>query len=135
KDLSKAPVASATPSAQVQPSAASFEQMVDRVAASEQQFLKTVYGYTPLTETYIQNMKPDPDLGQRPASDAYFMGKLELTPTGARDRSFLPKPGFFTAAFEKLTVLFNMKYLPLGFAQMITPDNGGLNRQNYDFTF
>jgi hypothetical protein len=118
-----------------QPAPASFDAAVDRIAASEQQFLENMRGYAPLVETYVQNMKPDPDVGQRPASDAYFIGKLELTPTRASDHSFLPGRGPLKAVLDKLTTMYDMKYLPLGFAQMIMPDNGGFNRQNYDFKF
>src|SRR4051812_20455853 len=48
-------------------SAANFEQVVDRVSASEQQFLQNLRTYTPLVETYLQEMKSHPDLGQAPA--------------------------------------------------------------------
>jgi len=137
KDLNKnlAPAATVNRQQPLQTTTTSMDQVADRIAVSEHQFLKNMQGYTPLVETYVQNMKSDPDVGQRPASDVYFLGKLELTSSGAADHSLLPKPGFFHVVLDKMTMFFDMKYLPLGFAQMITPDNRGIDRQTYDFQF
>jgi len=33
---------------------------------------------SPMLETYVQNMKPDNELGLVPASDEYFLGKLDF---------------------------------------------------------
>ena len=34
--------------------------------------------FTPLVETYIQNVQHDPDFGTSPEKDHYFLGRLEL---------------------------------------------------------
>jgi hypothetical protein len=36
---------------------------------------------------------------------------------------------------EKVKSIYSLNYLPLGFVQMIVPDNGDFNRQTYDFKF
>jgi hypothetical protein len=35
--------------------------------------------------------------------------------------------------WQALSSIFNLQFMPLGFAQMVMPDNGGLNRSNYEF--
>ena len=46
-----------------------MEQVVDRITANEQKLYGQIRNYSPLVETYIQNLKPDKDLGQVPAGD------------------------------------------------------------------
>src|SRR5438045_1081364 len=55
---------------------ASFDLVIDRTVAREHELIKQLYAYTPLIETYLQEMKADPDLGQVPSKDQYYMGRL-----------------------------------------------------------
>jgi len=87
----------------------------------------------PLVETYIQNLKGDQELGMVPVSDRYFLGRIDLS-DGTDDRSFMGQPGFRNRVFSKLTSLYAMKFLPLGFAQMVIVDDD-FQRKYYDFTF
>ena len=50
--------------------------LVDRVIANEQQLVGTLANYTPMVETYIQNLRVDDNLGSAPKDDRYFLGKL-----------------------------------------------------------
>ena len=119
--------------AQTQPT--SFDQVVDRVVTSEQLYVQTLAKYTPIAETYIQNMKPDQELGAVPESDRYFLGRVS-TNDGLRDKSFLnDEPGFFRRVYNKITSTMRVDYLPLGFAQMILIDGDGFDRAHYDFKF
>src|SRR5205807_5803549 len=43
--------------------------LIDKAIAREKVVIKTIKERAPLVETYIQNMKPDPLLGQVPESD------------------------------------------------------------------
>ena len=52
-----------------------MEQVVDRITSNEQKLYGQIRNYSPLVETYIQNLKPDKDLGQVPAGDKYFLGR------------------------------------------------------------
>jgi hypothetical protein len=113
--------------------AASFDEVVNRVVEREHFFLAQMRHMHPLVETYIQNMKPDPELGNAPVSDQYFLGRLEME-DGPEDRSFMGQPGFGRRFMGKLTGLYSMKFLPLGFAQMVILDDD-FQKKYYDFTF
>ena len=115
------------------PSPASFDQVIDKVVEREHFFTAQMRHLHPLVETYIQNLKSDKELGMVPASDQYFLGRIDLS-EGTEDRSFLGQPGFRTRVFSKLTSLYSMKFLPLGFAQMVMLDED-MQRKYYDFRF
>jgi len=115
------------------PSPASFDQVIDKVVEREHFFTAQMHHLHPLVETYIQNLKSDKELSMVPASDQYFLGRIDLS-EGTEDRSFLGQPGFRTRVFSKLTSLYSMKFLPLGFAQMVMLDED-MQRKYYDFRF
>src|ERR1700678_4828787 len=52
--------------------------LIDKAIVREKVVVKTVKERAPLVETYIQNMKPDPVLGQVPESDQHFLGRVEF---------------------------------------------------------
>jgi hypothetical protein len=125
---------SAVPQSSVPPpSPASFDQVIDKVVEREHFFTAQMRHLHPLVETYIQNLKSDKELGMVPASDQYFLGRIDLS-EGTEDRSFMGQPGFRTRVFSKLTSLYSMKFLPLGFAQMVMLDDD-MQRKYYDFRF
>jgi hypothetical protein len=113
--------------------ALNFDQVVERISERELLFLQNLKRYQPLVETYLQYMKPDKELGAVPSKDQYFLGRLELQTGRAQDVSFIKSKGHFHGIWDQLTSIFNLKFMPLGFAQMVMPDNGGLNAANYDF--
>ena len=55
---------------------ASQNALIDKAVAREKEVVKTVKERAPLVETYIQNMRPDPALGQVPESDQHFLGRV-----------------------------------------------------------
>lgn len=129
-------VVAASAVAQDSAPAATFDQVVDRVMEREAQFNKNLRKYNPLVETYIQNMKPDKELGAVPESDRYFLGRMSYQ--GKVDqKSFVDenKPSFFSKTYRKMTGFMRVDYLPLGFAQMVLVDGRGLDRAHYDFNF
>ena len=117
------------------PQPTSFDQVMDRVMEREAQFVNTMRNYTPIVETYIQNMQPDKELGAVPKSDQYFLGRLSYD--GHVDQtSFLnDRPGFYKRMTHKLTGFMRVEFLPLGFAQMIMVDGQAFDRAHYDFKF
>ena len=115
------------------PGPTSFDQVLDKVVEREHFFTAQMHHLHPLVETYIQNLKGDKELGMVPASDQYFLGRIDLS-NGTEDRSFMGQPGFKSKVFAKLTSLYAMRFLPLGFAQMVIVDDN-FQRQYYDFTF
>ena len=111
-----------------------LDQVVDRAVAREQALIKMLGTRTPLVETYLQNMKNDPQLGPVPVSDHYYFGRLDLSDTGRRD--YLTKGGSFQSnllgGFSKL---FKYDYNPAGFSWMVFADRDDFNRQTYDFHY
>jgi hypothetical protein len=116
------------------PNAPSMDEVLDRVIANEQQLVGTLANYTPMVETYIQNLRVDDNLGSAPKDDRYFLGKLDLK-NGVNERSLLAAPGFASNLKGMLTQFYSVRYLPNGFAQMILIDGKTFNRQTYDFQF
>jgi hypothetical protein len=106
---------------------------MDRVVEREHFFLAQIRHLHPLAETYIQNLKEQKEGGLTPVSDQYFLGRIDMS-NGADDRSLMGQPGFGRRVVSKLTSLYSMKFLPLGFAQMMVLDDD-FQRKYYDFTF
>jgi hypothetical protein len=113
-----------------------MEQVIDRVTANENQLNQDIRKYAPLVETYIQNLKPDKDLGFVPAGDKYFLGKADfgkgvnlvsLSDTDNKGKRVFSGIGNFFS--------FAMQYLPDGFLQMIFIDTNGFDKQHYKFDY
>ena len=58
---------------------ASQSQLIDKSIVREKEVIKTVKERAPLVETYIQNMRPDDQLGQVPESDQHFLSRVEFS--------------------------------------------------------
>jgi len=124
------------PAQQAGASAASFDQVIDRAIEREHFFMAQMKQLHPLVETYIQNMKEDKELDAPvPVSDVYFLGRLDMS-EGTDDRTFTSPTtaGLGKRMLGKLKNVYSMRFLPLGFAQMVVLDED-FQRQNYDFTF
>ena len=112
------------------------EEVVDRVIANENHLNQEIRRYTPLVETYIQNQKPDTNLGFVPAGDKYFLGRADfskgvnlvsLTDADTKGKKIFSGIGNFFS--------FAMQYLPDGFLQMIFIDTNGFDKQHYKFDY
>ncbi len=113
-----------------------MDEVVDRVTANENKLYGQIRQYSPLVETYIQNLKPDKDLGYVPAGDKYFLGRADfskgvqlvsLTDTETKGKKIFTSIGNFFS--------FAMQYLPDGFLQMIFIDTNGFDKQHYKFDY
>jgi hypothetical protein len=116
--------------------AASFDQVIDRTIEREHFFMAQMKQLHPLVETYLQNLKEDKELNAPvPSSDVYFLGRLDMS-EGTDDRTFTSPTtaGLGKRMISKLSNVYSMKFLPLGFAQMVVLDQD-FQRQYYDFTF
>jgi peptidase M48-like protein len=113
----------------------SFDQIVDRATEREKATLQELRKYSPVVETYIQNMRPDNDLGFVPTKDTYFLGRMDMSNGARRNLSFMKQPGLMRAFADKMTGFYSMKYLPLGFMQMIVMDDTSFDRAHYNFKF
>jgi len=113
-----------------------FDQVIDRAIEREHFFMAQMKHLHPLVETYLQNLKDDKDLGVPvPVSDVYFLGRLDMS-NGTDDRTFVSPTtaGLGKKMLSKLSNVYTMKFLPLGFAQMVVLDED-FQRRYYDFTF
>ncbi len=112
-----------------------FDQIIDQVVIREKANLQEMRKYSPVVETYIQNMRSDNDLGLVPDKDTYFLGRMDWSEGTRRNRSFMKQPGKMKAFFDKMTSFYSLKYLPLGFMQMVAMDDSSFDRAHYDFKF
>ena len=115
------------------PPPASFNDVLDRVVQREHLFVAQMRHMHPLVETYLQDVKSDKDGRVSPVKDEYFLGRLDMT-DGPEDTSFIGQPGFGHRMLNRLTGLYAMHFLPLGFAQMVVLDTD-FQRKYYNFTF
>jgi hypothetical protein len=113
-----------------------MEDVIDRVVTNENRATQQIKQYSPLVETYIQNLKPDKDLGFVPAGDKYFLGRADfnkgvtlvsLTDTNTKGKKIFGSIGNFFS--------FAMQYIPDGFLQMIFIDTNGFDKQHYKFDY
>src|SRR3989449_4998024 len=116
--------------------APSLDQVVDRISSRETALVSSLRQYSPLVETYIQNLRPDDQLGSVPAGDNYFLGRADLS-TGVELKSLTEKAG---ASHKMLGGLkgwftFSLQFLPRGFLQMIYIDTNGFDKQHYKFDY
>ncbi len=128
---------------------ASQNALIDKSITREKEVVKTVKDRAPLVETYIQNMKPDPVLGQVPDSDQHFLGRVEFgkiiggntyevnkaTSKGTQNSG---KLGFFKNSTSFLTSLGGSLHLSFkegGFIQMLLMDSNDFDRQHYIFGY
>lgn len=121
---------------QLGPAPRTMDEVIDRVIANEAKLDTQIKTYSPLVETYIQNLKPDKDLGYAPAGDKYFLGRADFTKgvqivslsdANSKGKKFFSSIGNFMP--------FSLQFLPDGFLQMIFIDPRGLDKQNYKFDY
>ncbi|ABF42216.1 peptidase M48, Ste24p [Candidatus Koribacter versatilis Ellin345] len=140
-------------------SSTALDQVVDRLAAKEAEYVKNMRQYTPLVETYLQEMQPDQALGEVPKNDWYhlsrlslanqkidvttFSGKNDLSAQEANKGNMMSRTanGMSNAALKTLTFGKAGKggpqygYMANGFDSMVIVDTTGLSRARYDFKF
>jgi hypothetical protein len=101
-----------------QPPATALNQVVDKILSREQAEMESLRQYSPLVETYIQNLRPDKDLGTVPNGDKYFLSRAELGKTAKLE----PFTDVSSAGMRE-------------FLQMIYIDTNGFDRQHYKFDY
>jgi Peptidase family M48 len=117
-----------------QPSAAvTLNDVLDRVVQREHLFMAQMRHMHPMVETYLQDLKNDSAGHPTPVKDRYFLGRLEMS-DGPEDVSFMGQPGFGHRMLNKMTGVYSLHFLPLGFAQMVVLDTD-FQKRFYNFTF
>ena len=108
-------------------SASIFEQ--------EARLVQNLRKYSPLMETYIQNMRPDKELGEVPASDGYFLDRLVLDQKGFNDKAYdKKKAGLLTRLLARVDYSYNPDYLPRDFTQLLALSNS-FDKDHYDLHY
>ncbi|MGN6593586.1 MAG: M48 family metalloprotease, partial [Terriglobales bacterium] len=132
------------PSAPTQPAAApSADAILDQMSAHEAQLYEQLQEMTPRIETYMQNLRPDAELGQVPIADRYYLGILHfkgnfntlsfLSEPEARWRQWIgPLDDLLTAPARRVLDLDVFKE---SFARMLFPGADHFDRQHYRFVF
>src|SRR6267154_2794202 len=113
-----------------------MDDVIDRVITNENRATQQIKQYSPLVETYIQNLKPDKELGYTPAGDRYFLGcadfskgvsLVSLTDTNGKGKKIFGSIGNFFS--------FALQFVPDGFLQMIFIDTNGFDKAHYKFDY
>ena len=107
-------------------------RLLDQVAGQERAFARSLQRYSPVVETYLQDMEEGAE--GLSTGDHYFLGKLDFqgglgyTSLTARTKS---QKTFLSLLFKRHAALFH----PQGFAQMIFPDAADFDRDHYEFEY
>jgi hypothetical protein len=117
-----------------------LSQIVDRIISTEQTEMNSLKPFTPLVETYIQNLRGDNSLGSVPAGDKYFLGRALLakgvdleTLTDSGEGGGGVKHKMFGGLGNMLSL--SMEFMPQGFLQMVYLDTNGFDKQHYKFDY
>src|ERR1700733_14872192 len=111
------------------------DQAIDLIIAREHDEIAVIRQYSPIVETYIQDMKPDAEMGIVPVRDHYFLGQAELA-KGIVDDSMLDKKKSKVSGFNPFSHLEgSSSAVPHGFLQMVYIDADRFDRQHYQFTY
>jgi hypothetical protein len=122
--------------------------LIDKAIVREKVVIKTIKERAPLVETYIQNMKPDPLLGQVPDSDQHFLSRVDFKSVINDDTYAVNKDtstgtggsklGFFKHSAAYLGSLggsLHLTFHEAGFVQMLLMDSNNFDRQHYNFGY
>lgn len=112
-------------------------EVIDRIISREHQEVATLRHFSPIVETYIQDMRPDAQLGSVPDRDHYYLGVAELS-KGVVDRSMLPYDAGWKHRLNPIkdvSDLLGNSYVPSGFLQMIFVDPVYFDKQHYRFDY
>jgi hypothetical protein len=110
---------------QLRQPAPSLNEIIERVIAREKEETEAISHYSPIIETYIQEVRPQKVLGNVPKADFYFLGQAD-----------------FRGRLKVHTLLDGEKrgnwmwsYNPVGFLQMIFIDRRGFDKVHYHFKY
>ena len=117
--------------------------LVNKAIIREAVIIKTLRERSPIVETYIQNMHPDPVMGQTVDSDAHYLARVDFGKV-IGEEGFLAGPengkkqGLFKHSLGYITGLskdLHLSYNEAGFVRMIVIDSTGFDLQHYKFGF
>ncbi len=116
--------------------------LIQKAIAREKVTVKAIQKNTPVVQTYIQNMRPDPKLYAIPVSDEYMLGRVDFGKTFTNEgyeqrttsRGFLKGSMKYVTGLSKM-LRMNLQYSSTGFMDMMFVDPSSFDQQHYDFSF
>jgi hypothetical protein len=109
---------------------ATVSEVVDKIVRQEQVEVQLLRQYSPLVETYIQNIRADKELRAVPDGDKYFLGRAELS-KGVELEALERNAGVKHKVFGSWAGFFSTEFVPRGFLQMIYLDMNSFDRAHY----
>ena len=103
-----------------------IENLLNRIVENEQTFLARLQEYSPVLETYIQEIVEDRKSREPFVRDHYMIGKLDIGGDVEHENFFA------SAGFRKSDTTV---FYAAGFAQMVIPDAYEFDRRTYDFEY
>ena len=103
-----------------------IEGLLNRIVENEQAFLARLQEYSPVLETYIQEIVEDRKSREPFVRDHYMIGKLDIGGDVEHEDFFA------SAGFRKSDTTV---FYAAGFAQMVIPDAYELDRRTYNFDY
>jgi hypothetical protein len=128
------PTAAASASSVPAPDIAASNALIDSAIRQEQRLIVLMRNFRPIVETYIQEEKPDSNLGTSPKGDEYFLSRLDLTGSDPTVLAFAD-PEHSKEIWEKKLLKNPQPFTAAGFAQALFPDLDHFDRHNYTFEF
>jgi hypothetical protein len=114
-------------------------EAINRIIAREHEEDATIRRYDPTVETYVQEMRPDKEMGSVPVRDNYFLGQANLA-QGVIDENMLGNDKKSALQqFNPLSHVVNFfsygGFDPAGFLQMIYLDPTFFDLGHYHFEY
>jgi hypothetical protein len=118
--------------------------LIDKSIVQEKLVIDALKKDTPLVETYIQNMKPDPVMSSTPEFDAHYLARVDFgrvigdSQYAKNGQKTGGKFAFFRDSLKYITGLsqsLHLTYHDSGFIQMLLLDSNSYNRQTYQFSY
>jgi len=114
-----------------------MDEAIDRVITNENRLYAGIKNYSPLVETYIQNLKPDKDLGYVPRrAIKYFLGRADFSRgVSLVSLSDSNGKGKKISARSETSSRSRCNICRMDFLQMIFIDTNGFDKQHYKFDY
>ena len=117
----------------------SVSDAINRIIAREHEEDAAIRRYDPIVETYVQEMRPDKEMGTVPISDNYFLGQADLA-QGVIDENMLGSDkksmlGQLNPLAHVVNFFSYGGFDPAGFLQMVYLDPSFFDLGHYHFEY